>query len=179
MIKTLIVSNASTAANVQPYVPPGDYSKSEVEDVWAEINNPDKTVVAQIAPAVRVALGERFGLPPGQATTGQMVAALKALGFNKVFDTSFAADLTVIEEASEFIERKKKGENLPQFTSCCPAWVKYAEQYYPSLLSNLSSCKSPQQMFGAMARDILPEKLDVQNKDLVIVSIMPLYGQEI
>jgi NADH-quinone oxidoreductase subunit G len=130
-------------------------------------------VVAQIAPAVRVGLGEAFGLEPGTVVTGKIVAALKAMGFNYVYDTSFTADLTVIEEANEFIARKQAAKNIPQFTSCCPGWVKFAEQYFPDLLPHLSSCKSPQQMFGALAKDLLPAKLNVDRKDLVIVSIMP------
>jgi NADH-quinone oxidoreductase subunit G len=147
--------------------------KSEVEAVWKALDNKGKKVVAQIAPAVRVALGEEFGLEPGTLSTGQMVAALKAMGFAKVFDTSFAADLTVIEEANEFVKRAAKGENLPQFTSCCPAWVKYCEQYYPDLLPNVSSCKSPQQMLGALAKETLPAQMGITRKDLVVVSIMP------
>ena len=147
--------------------------KSEVDDVWKALDNPKKKVVAQIAPAVRVALGEHFGMEPGTITTGQIAAALKIMGFNQVYDTSFAADLTVIEEATEFLQRKTKGEKLPQFTSCCPSWVKFAEQYYPELLQNISSCRSPQQMFGSLAKDMLPEKLEVDVRDLVIVSIMP------
>lgn len=147
--------------------------RSEVEDVWKALDNPRKKVVAQIAPAVRVALGEHFGMDAGTITTGQIVAALKSMSFAQVYDTSFAADLTVIEEATEFLERKAKGEDLPQFTSCCPAWVKFAEQYYPELLPNLSSCRSPQQMFGSLAKDALPEKLGIDARDLVVVSIMP------
>lgn len=147
--------------------------RPEIEEVWKALNDPRKTVVAQVAPAVRVALGEAFGMEPGAVETGRMVAALKALGFQQVYDTSFAADLTVIEEANEFIARKQKGEDLPQFTSCCPAWVKYAEQFCPDLLDNLSSCRSPQQMFGALAKQILPEQLNVRAEDLVVVSIMP------
>ncbi|MHB0999556.1 MAG: [FeFe] hydrogenase, group A [Armatimonadota bacterium] len=147
--------------------------KSDVEAVWKELDNSNKKVVAQIAPAVRVALGEHFGMEPGTITTGQIVAALKAIGFAQVYDTSFTADMTVIEEATEFLARKEKGEKLPQFTSCCPAWVKFAEQYYPELLPNLSSCRSPQQMFGSLAKDMLPEKLEVEKKNLVVVSIMP------
>ncbi|MCE5200444.1 MAG: [FeFe] hydrogenase, group A [Armatimonadota bacterium] len=147
--------------------------KPEIEQVWKQLDNPNKKVVAQIAPAVRVALGEYFGFEPGTITTGQIVAALKAIGFDQVYDTSFAADLTVLEEGTEFLARKTKGEKLPQFTSCCPAWVKFAEQYYPELLPNLSSCRSPQQMFGSLAKSMLPEKLGVDVKDLVIVSIMP------
>lgn len=145
----------------------------QTQQVWEALHNPQKTVVVQVAPAVRVALGEMFNIPPGELLTGKMIAALKRIGFNKVYDTSFTADLTVIEEAEEFIERKLKGENLPQFTSCCPAWVKFAEQYYPEYLPNLSSCKSPQQMFGSIARKVLPELLGVEKENLVIVSIMP------
>jgi NADH-quinone oxidoreductase subunit G len=147
--------------------------KPEIEKVWNALNDEKKTVVVQIAPAVRVALGEMFGYPAGTITTGKMVAALKLMGFEQVYDTSFAADLTVLEEANEFIARKQKGEKLPLFTSCCPAWVKYAEQFYPDLLDNLSSCRSPQQMFGAVARECLPKALGVENGDLYIVSIMP------
>ncbi|MFW5863928.1 MAG: [FeFe] hydrogenase, group A [bacterium] len=147
--------------------------RSEVEEVWRAIDNAEKTVVVQIAPAVRVALGEAFGMKPGTLATGQMAAALRRLGFDQVYDTSFAADLTVVEEANEFMKRKAAGENLPIFTSCCPAWVKFSEQYYPEFLDNLSSCRSPQQMFGALAKQTLPEKLNVEAKDLVVVAIMP------
>lgn len=147
--------------------------KFDIERVWKEIDNPKKTVVAQIAPAVRVAIGEMFGLKPGTQSIGQIVAALKMLGFDKVFDTSFAADLTVLEETSEFLERKGRGEKLPLFTSCCPGWVKFAEQHYSEFLPNLSTCKSPQQMFGAVAKEILPEQLNVKKENLVVVSIMP------
>jgi NADH-quinone oxidoreductase subunit G len=145
----------------------------ETADVWKALDDPKKTVVAQIAPAVRVALGECLGAEPGQATTGRIAATLKAIGFKHVYDTSFTADLTVIEEANEFLQRKQKGERIPQFTSCCPGWVKYAEQYYPELLPHLSTCKSPQQMFGALAKETLPAVLGVKREDLVVVSIMP------
>ncbi len=147
--------------------------KSNVQQVWDEIDNKEKTVVVQIAPAVRVAIGEMFNLPAGKIRTGKLVAALKVLGFDKVFDTSYAADLTVIEEANEFLNRKMTGENLPLFTSCCPAWVKYSEQYHPELLNNLSSCKSPQQMFGAMAKSELAEKLNINPQDMTVISLMP------
>ena len=147
--------------------------KPHVEPVWEALNDKGKTVVAQIAPAVRVALGEMFGLGAGSVTTGHIVAALKQLGFAKVFDTAFAADLTVIEEATEFLSRKASGQNLPQFTSCCPAWVKFAEQHYSDLLGHMSSCRSPQQMFGSLAKAILPEMLAVKREDLVVVSLMP------
>ncbi|MBN2280477.1 MAG: iron hydrogenase small subunit [Candidatus Marinimicrobia bacterium] len=147
--------------------------KSNVQQVWAEIDNKDKMTIVQIAPAVRVAIGEMFNLPPGKIRTGKLVAALKTLGFDKVFDTSFSADLTVIEEANEFLNRKMKGEKLPLFTSCCPAWVKYAEQYHSDLLDNLSTCKSPQQMFGAMAKSELAAKLGIDPKNMSVISIMP------
>lgn len=147
--------------------------RSEIEEVWKALNDPGKTVVAQVAPAVRVAIGEPFGMPLGESTRGQMVAALKRLGFEKVFDTSFSADLTVIEEANEFLKRKAKGERLPLFTSCCPGWVKFAEQYFPELLPNLSSCKSPQQMLGALCKELLPSEMGIRKEDLVVVSIMP------
>lgn len=147
--------------------------KQEIDDVWADLENREKVVVVQIAPAVRVAIGEQFGLAPGSVETGRLVSALKALGFNQVYDTSFAADLTVIEEATEFIQRKQKGERLPQFTSCCPGWVKFAEQFFADLLPNLSSCRSPQQMLGSLAKKMLPEKLGVKPENLVVVSVMP------
>lgn len=153
--------------------------KYYTEDVWKAIDNPKKTVIAQIAPAVRVAIGEMFGIKPGTVLTGQIVAALKMLGFDKVYDSSFAADLTVIEEANEFIKRKTKGEKLPLFTSCCPGWVKYAEQYHPELLGNLSTCKSPQQMFGSVAKELLPPFLGVEKKDIVMVSIMPCTAKKV
>jgi NADH-quinone oxidoreductase subunit G len=122
-------------------------------------------VVVQIAPAVRVGLGECFGLKPGEITTGQIVAALKHLGFDQIYDTSFAADLTVIEEGTEFLERKTQGGTLPMFTSCCPGWVKYAEQYFPELLPNLSTCRSPQAMFGSLVKAMLPDQLKIERKD--------------
>ena len=149
--------------------------RPETEEVWDAIHDPDKYVVAQLAPAVRVALGEVevFGSDGAAVSTGQIVAALKRLGFDQVYDTSFTADLTVLEEATEFIERKVNGEKLPLFTSCCPSWVKFTEQYYPELLNNLSTCKSPQQMFGSIAREILPELLNIKPEQLVIVSVMP------
>ena len=147
--------------------------KSEVEAVWRAINDPAKTVAVQVAPAVRVALGEAFGQLAGTATTGQIVAALRRIGFDLVYDTAFAADLTVVEEATEFLGRKKKGERLPQFTSCCPGWVKFAEQYFPELLGNLSTCRSPQQMFGALCKATLPATLGIERKNLTVVAIMP------
>ena len=147
--------------------------KSEVDEVWRSIHDPSKVVVAQVAPAVRVAIGEMFGLPPGTVTTGQIAAGLKAIGFNKIYDTSFTADLTVLEESNEFIKRVTAGDRIPQFTSCCPAWVKFVEQYYPEFINHLSSCRSPQQMFGALAKEMLASELKVKREDIVVVSIMP------
>nr|WP_320013260.1 [FeFe] hydrogenase, group A [uncultured Desulfobulbus sp.] len=146
---------------------------SQVNQVWEAINDPQKTVVAQIAPAVRVAIGEEFNMDYGLTTTGQVVAAMKRMGFDIVYDTSFTADLTVVEEANEFIARKINGEKLPLFTSCCPGWVKFAEQYYPELIGNLSSCRSPQQMMGSMVKHSLPSQINRDRRDVVMVAIMP------
>lgn len=147
--------------------------KSEIEGVWKALHNPEKVVVAQIAPAVRVAIGEIFGLEPGVISTGQIVAALRAIGFNKVYDTCFTADLTVIEESNEFIRRVSENKHLPQFTSCCPAWVKFVEQYYPEFVHNLSTCRSPQQMFGALTKEVLSAEFNIKKEHIVVVSIMP------
>lgn len=147
--------------------------RSEVEEVWAALNNPRKTVIAQIAPAVRVALGEAFGTDEGTVVIGQLVAALKKMGFARVYDTAFAADLTVMEEGAEFLHRLEQGERLPQFTSCCPAWIRYAEQFHPDLLDNLSTCKSPQQMMGSLLKEFEAKDLGIDRRDLVVVSIMP------
>jgi len=145
----------------------------EIKPAWHAIDDPKKLVAAQIAPAVRVAIGEAFGKDAGTISTGQIAAALRQIGFDYVFDTCFAADITVLEEANEFIKRKLDGEKLPQFTSCCPAWVQFAEQNYPELLPHLSTCRSPQQMFGALAKKLLPEQLNIEAENLVVTSIMP------
>ena len=147
--------------------------KSETDVVWKAIHNPDKVVVVQIAPAVRTAVGEAFGILDGELAIGKAAAALRRIGFNRVYDTSFTADLTTLEEGTEFLKRLAKGERLPQFTSCCPAWVKYAEQFYPEFVNNLSSCKSPQQMFGSLAKKYLPKELEVKQENLFVVSVMP------
>ncbi|NLJ33828.1 MAG: 2Fe-2S iron-sulfur cluster binding domain-containing protein [Firmicutes bacterium] len=147
--------------------------KSDIDRVWAALHDPAKKVVAQVAPAVRVAFSEAFGHKPGDISTGQVVAALRRLGFNNVYDTSYTADLTVLEEYKEFVLRLQTNTNLPLFTSCCPAWVKFAEQYYPNYLNNISTCRSPQGMFGAIAKEFLPQELDVDRQDLYVVSIMP------
>lgn len=147
--------------------------KYQINSVWDAIHDEKKVVVAQIAPAVRVALGEYFGKKPGALTIGHIIAALKRMGFDYVYDTCFGADLTVIEEGKEFLARKAKGENLPLFTSCCPAWIKFAEQYYPDFLPHLSTCRSPQQMFGSLCKDLIPKQRGISREDLVVVSIMP------
>ncbi len=153
--------------------------RSEIESVWQALHNQQKTVIVSIAPAVRVAVGEAFGFKPGETTSGQIVASLRLMGFDKVFDTSFAADMTVIEEANEFLERYEHQQSLPQFTSCCPAWVKFAEQYYPEMLTNLSTCKSPQQMFGAACKEVLSKEMSKSREDIVVVSIMPCTAKKL
>lgn len=147
--------------------------KDNREEFWDAIGDRNKRVVAQVAPAVRVALGERFGLPSGEITIGRIVAALKIMGVDEVYDTAFAADMTVVEESSEFLERIEKGENLPLFTSCCPGWVKFAENRYPELGDNISSCKSPQQMFGAVVKEYYKDRDREDGKETVMVSVMP------
>ncbi|MBX3043354.1 MAG: [FeFe] hydrogenase, group A [Candidatus Kapabacteria bacterium] len=147
--------------------------KSHIDKLWAELDNNKKIVVAQIAPAVRVAIGEMFSSESGSIESGKMVSAMKMLGFDKVFDTAFSADLTVIEETREFIKRKESQKNLPLFTSCCPGWVKFAEQYHPEILDNLSTCKSPQQMMASVVKDSLPGMLNCKREDIVMVSVMP------
>lgn len=147
--------------------------KPEMDETWKDLADPTLTVVAQVAPAVRVAIGEAFGLSPGTISTGQVVAALRRLGFKHVYDTAFAADLTVIEEGTELLGRVTRQENLPQFTSCCPAWVKYAEHFLPEWLPHLSTCRSPQQMFGALLKDRLPESHGIAKDKLRVVSVMP------
>ncbi|CQR71135.1 Periplasmic [Fe] hydrogenase large subunit [Sporomusa ovata] len=149
------------------------YEKDETEKVWQAIDDKEKHVVVQVAPAVRVALGEEFGLEPGSITTGKMVAALRRLGFDKVFDTDFAADVTIMEEGSELLERMTNGGTLPLITSCSPGWINFVETFYPDLLPHVSTCKSPQQMFGALAKSYYPEKAGIDAAKIVSVSIMP------
>lgn len=151
---------------------------SYIGEVWSAINDPSKTVIVQTAPAVRVGIGEVFGLPVGQAVTGKMVAGLRALGFDKVFDTDFAADLTIMEEGTELLGRLKSGENLPILTSCCPGWVNFMEFQFPDLINIPSTCKSPQQMFGAIAKTYYAEKIGVKPEDMVVVSIMPCLAKK-
>jgi len=145
----------------------------QIDEVWEAIYDKSKTVVAQIAPAVRVALGEYFDNEPGSLSIGKSITALRRMGFSYVYDTCFGADFTVVEEGKELLERRKANENLPVFTSCCPSWVKFAEQYYPDFLPNLSSCRSPQQMLGALCKEELSKDLNIPREDIVIVSVMP------
>lgn len=147
--------------------------KEDIEKVWDAINNPKKTVVVQTAPAVRVSIGEEFGMEPGEIVTGKLVSSLRALGFDKVFDTDFTADLTIIEEGHELLKRIQDGGTLPMLTSCSPGWINFIEQYYPELLPHVSSCKSPQQMFGALAKGYYAKKIDKIPDEIFSVSIMP------
>ena len=147
--------------------------KTETQKVWDALNDSTKHVVIQPAPAVRAALGEEFGLPMGTGVTGKMVAAMRRLGFDKVFDTDFAADLTIMEEGYELIDRITNGGVLPMITSCSPGWIKFCEHYYPEFIPNLSSCKSPHEMAGAMIKTYYAQKAGVDPKDIVVVSVMP------
>jgi len=151
---------------------------SYVRDVWKALNDPKKTVIVQTAPAVRVAVGQEFGFAPGVPVTGKLVSGLRALGFSKVFDTNFSADLTIMEEGHEIVERVKSGKNLPILTSCCPGWINFIEHNFPDLLHIPSSCKSPQQMFGAIAKSYYAEKIGVKPEDLVVVSVMPCQAKK-
>ncbi len=152
--------------------------RSNIDDVWEAIDNPDKYVFVQTAPGVRASLGEEFGYPVGTEVTGKMVAALKRLGFDKVFDTNFSADLTILEEGTELLNRVKNGGKLPMITSCSPGWIRFCELKYPDFLENLSSCKSPQQMFGAIAKSYFAEKAGIDPKKMVSVSVMPCIAKK-
>ena len=147
--------------------------RDDTGKVWAALDDPDKVVIVNTAPSIRATLGEAFGMPIGTNVEGKMVTALRMLGFDKVFDTDFSADLTIMEEANEFIERVKNGGKLPLITSCSPGWVKFCEHYFPDMVDNLSSCKSPQQMFGAVIKTYYAEKMGIDPKKIVVVSVMP------
>jgi len=147
--------------------------KSAVNEVWETLQNPEKVVLVQTAPAIRVGIGEAMGMADGSLVTGKMVAGLRRLGFSKVFDTNFAADLTIIEEGNELIHRIKNGGVLPMITSCSPGWIKFIEHFFPASLKHLSSCKSPQQMFGAVAKTYYAEKTGIDPRNIVVVSVMP------
>lgn len=147
--------------------------KDDTDKVWEALGDPTKHVVVQTAPSVRATLGECFGMPIGTNVEGKMVSALRRLGFDRVFDTDFAADLTIVEEANELVERIKNKGTLPMITSCSPGWIKFCEYYYPDMLDHLSSCKSPQQMAGAVIKTYYAEKAGIDPKDIVSVSVMP------
>jgi iron-only hydrogenase group A len=153
--------------------------RDQIDEVWAALDDPAKTVVVQTAPAIRAALGECFGYPPGTLVTGRMVSALRRLGFDAVFDTNFTADLTILEEGTELLTRlknalvEKQPVALPMFTSCSPGWIKFMEHFYPDMMSNLSTCKSPQQMFGAVAKTYYAGKIGRKPEDVFVVSVMP------
>lgn len=147
--------------------------KDATKEVWAALNDPDKYVVFQTAPAVRVAIGEEFGLPIGTRCTGKMVSAIRRLGADKVFDVDFAADLTIMEEGTELLNRMKNGGVLPMITSCSPGWIKYCETFYPDFIPNLSTCKSPNQMQGAVTKTYFAKQNDLDPRDIYVVSVMP------
>lgn len=147
--------------------------KDAVQEVWNALHDTNKVVLVQTAPAIRVGIGEAMGLADGSLVTGKMVAGLRKLGFNKVFDTNFTADLTIMEEGTELLNRIQNGGTLPMITSCSPGWIKFIEHFYPESLQHLSSCKSPQQMFGAIAKTYYAEKTGIDPRQIVVVSIMP------
>lgn len=147
--------------------------RDDTEAVFEDLDNPEKVVVVQTAPAIRVGIGEAMGMDPGSLVTGQMVAGLRRLGFKNVFDTQFTADLTIMEEGYELIHRLKNGGTLPMITSCSPGWIRFAELFFPKSLEHLSSCKSPQQMFGAVAKTYYAAKIGVDPRKMVVVSVMP------
>lgn len=151
---------------------------TQVSQVWKALHDPSKHVVVQVAPAVRVALGEEFDFPLGTPVTGKMVAALRQLGFDRVFDTNFAADVTILEEAHELLERLKSGENLPILTSCCPGWINFIEHQFPDLVNIPSSCKSPHEMFGALVKSYYAAKENLDVNDIVVVSVMPCIAKK-
>ena len=152
--------------------------KEHIDEVIAALNDPDKVVIVQTAPAVRASLGEEFGMPVGSRVTGKMVTALKGCGFDRVYDTNFSADLTIMEEGTEFIQRVQNGGVLPMFTSCSPGWIRYIEFEYPDLLDHLSTCKSPHMMMGAILKTYWAEKHGVDPKDIFVVSIMPCIAKK-
>lgn len=152
--------------------------KDNTQEVWDAIADPEKYVIVQTAPAVRAGLGEEFGYPMGTPVTGKMAAALRRLGFDKTFDTDTGADLTIMEEASELIERVQNGGKLPMITSCSPGWIKFCEHYFPDFIDNLSSCKSPHQMFGAVMKSYYAEKNGIDPKKVFVVSVMPCVAKK-
>ena len=172
--KAMIATNCVSCGQCRVVCPTGALTiRHNMTDVWQAIGDPNTRVVAQIAPAVRVAVGEAFGLPKGENTMGKIVAALHRMGFDEVFDTTYTADLTIMEESAEFLERVGKGEKLPLLTSCCPAWVKFVENEYPEFKANVSTCRSPQQMFSAVLKEYYRDEANAKGKKTYVVSIMP------
>ncbi len=175
----LLKTNCTFCGQCVSVCPTGALTEvNNASKVWNALNDKDKLVIVQTAPAVRAALGEEFGLEIGKAVTGKMAAALRSLGFDKVFDTDFAADLTIMEEAAELMGRITNGGKLPLFTSCCPGWINFLEGEFADLLDNPSSCKSPQQMFGAIAKTYFAEKMNIDPKKIVLVSVMPCLAKK-
>ena len=150
-----------------------------IDEVWEAIQDPERITVVQVAPSVRVTLGEEFGLKPGSIVTGKIFAAMRRIGFDHIFDTDFAADLTIMEEGHEFIHRVKNGGTLPMITSCSPGWVNFIETFFPDLLPNLSTCKSPQQMQGAMVKTYFAEKMGLDPKKICSISVMPCTAKKV
>lgn len=172
--RTLAETNCVSCGQCRVVCPTGALTiRNCMESVWDALGDPDTRVVAQIAPAVRVALGEAFGLPKGENSMGKIVAALHRMGFDEVFDTTYTADLTIMEESAEFLDRMSCGEKLPLLTSCCPAWVKFVENEYPEFKPNISTCRSPQQMFSAILKDYYRDEAHAGGKKTFVVSIMP------
>ena len=172
--KALIATKCVSCGQCRVVCPTGALTiRHNMSEVWQAIGDPDARVVAQIAPAVRVAVGEAFGLPKGENSMGKIVAALHRMGFDEVFDTTYTADLTIMEESAEFLNRMSKGEKLPLLTSCCPAWVKFVENEYPEFKKNVSTCRSPQQMFSAILKEYYRDENNAKGKKTFVVSIMP------
>ncbi len=175
-MKDSICINCGQCINVCPVA--SFMEKSSTDAVWEALADPDKHVVVQIAPSIRAAIGEGFGMKVGTPATGQTVTALRRLGFDRVFDTNFGADLTIMEEANEFLQRVKKNENLPLLTSCSPGWVKFLEHFYPEFIPNASSCKSPMSMLSALTKTFYAEKEGIDSKKIVNVAIMPCVAKK-
>lgn len=154
------------------------HEKENIDEIWAKLKDPDTHVVVQTAPAVRVAIGEEFGMPIGTNATGKMVTALKRLGFDKIFDTNTGADFTIMEEAHEFVKRFKENDNIPMITSCCPGWIRYIEINYPELVPHLSSCKSPHEMLGSLIKTYYAKKENIEPKNIYVVSVMPCIAKK-
>ncbi|MCL2496995.1 MAG: NADH-dependent [FeFe] hydrogenase, group A6 [Symbiobacteriaceae bacterium] len=177
--KPIIETTCTFCGQCVSVCPTGALSEVDAtEEVWKLLQAPGKVVIAQTAPAIRVALGEEFGMEPGSVITGKLAAALRRLGFAKVMDTNFTADVTIMEEASEFVHRFQHGGKLPLLTSCCPAWIKFFEHQFPDLLDVPSSCKSPMEMMGALIKSYYAEKAGVDPQDIVVVSIMPCLAKK-